>query len=362
MTGLKTGEIYTLRETVAPDGYSIATDTTFILDQNGKIDTANTTTTVSEEGVLLVEDQLSGPKTAAIKVTKELKLDDELISAVDQTFYVRLYEDAECTKPVSDIKPIVFKNASAATVEFTDLEVGKIYYISETDSEGKSIEVGALADETVFMSFFPNGNEAIVTEENGITTVIFENQFYDMPDGFFYEGNLNVTKKVVGADGAAKNTDEVFYAGVFDDPEYTIPSEQVVYNLLELDMNGESSATASTKIAIPSKDAVVTLYVTEVDKNGNPIAGTEGFKYEVSQDKTTVTVNAENTTANVVITNKEKTTVTSTPTPTPTPDIVNKKGAKTGDDTPIGLYLALLAVSFVCITSAGYRRRRKNNK
>ncbi len=37
VTGLKTGELYTLRETVAPDGYTITTDTTFELDEHGKL-------------------------------------------------------------------------------------------------------------------------------------------------------------------------------------------------------------------------------------------------------------------------------------------------------------------------------------
>ena len=54
--GLKTGETYTLKETVAPDGYDITTETTFVLDEKGEIDKKNTTTKVSEEGVLLVED------------------------------------------------------------------------------------------------------------------------------------------------------------------------------------------------------------------------------------------------------------------------------------------------------------------
>ena len=51
--GLKTGVEYTLRETVAPDGYTIATDCTFTIDETGKV---TSTGTVTEEGVLLVEN------------------------------------------------------------------------------------------------------------------------------------------------------------------------------------------------------------------------------------------------------------------------------------------------------------------
>ena len=56
VTGLTTGKTYILRETVAPEGYGITSDTTFELKEDGSIDTEKTTTTVSEGGVLLVED------------------------------------------------------------------------------------------------------------------------------------------------------------------------------------------------------------------------------------------------------------------------------------------------------------------
>ena len=51
--GLNTGEEYTLRETVAPDGYTIAEDIIFTIAKNGKV---TSTGTITEEGVLLVEN------------------------------------------------------------------------------------------------------------------------------------------------------------------------------------------------------------------------------------------------------------------------------------------------------------------
>ncbi|MBR1820510.1 MAG: hypothetical protein IJ769_02685, partial [Clostridia bacterium] len=56
ITGLKAGETYTLRETVAPDGYAITSDTTFTLKADGTVETKNT---VTEDGVILVEDALT---------------------------------------------------------------------------------------------------------------------------------------------------------------------------------------------------------------------------------------------------------------------------------------------------------------
>ena len=64
---LKIGEEYTLRETVAPHGYDVTTDTTFTIDESGNV-TTNGSLTYDEEGhvVLLVEDEMF-KATAAIR-------------------------------------------------------------------------------------------------------------------------------------------------------------------------------------------------------------------------------------------------------------------------------------------------------
>ncbi|MBR6231082.1 MAG: LPXTG cell wall anchor domain-containing protein, partial [Lachnospiraceae bacterium] len=50
--GLTTGVEYTLKEKVAPDGYTIASETTFTIDETGKV---TSTGTITEDGMLLVE-------------------------------------------------------------------------------------------------------------------------------------------------------------------------------------------------------------------------------------------------------------------------------------------------------------------
>ena len=47
--GLKTGVEYTLRETLAPDGYTITSDTIFSIDETGAV-TSNGTTSTDESG------------------------------------------------------------------------------------------------------------------------------------------------------------------------------------------------------------------------------------------------------------------------------------------------------------------------
>ena len=70
--GLKTGEEYTLKETVAPDGYTIASQTTFTIDETGKV---TSTGTITEDGVMLVEDAKTKVKVSKTDIAdgKELE-------------------------------------------------------------------------------------------------------------------------------------------------------------------------------------------------------------------------------------------------------------------------------------------------
>ncbi len=371
---LKTGKIYTLRETVAPDGYLLTSDTTFVLKEDGTVD-AEKTTAVSKDGVLLVQDKLA--TAASIAVTKKLTYIGENLAARNQTFYVALYSDKECTQRVSDVKALVFKNADASTVVFSEnIKAGKTYYIAECTQDGTSQTIGALADGTVYEAVFGNGNSTTVTEANGTTTVSFENVFSSFPpDGFYKQGQLTITKKVLGADGGTRNSNEVFYAGIFDDAAHTQLSQQVEQNIIKLDMDGGYEVSEIINVGLAQSGAKVTLYVTETDSNGKPIAGSEGFGYKVTVSADSVTFDETNMTAEVVITNQEESTVTETPTPTPTPssDGGNSGGSedhsggygggkspKTGDDTPIGTYLMLLLAA--AMLAAETERRRRRNK
>ena len=369
---LKTGKIYTLRETVAPDGYLLTSDTTFVLKEDGTVD-AEKTTAVSKDGVLLVQDKLA--TAASIAVTKKLTYIGENLAARDQTFYVALYSDKECTQRVSDVKALVFKNADASTVVFSEnIKAGKTYYIAECTQDGTSQTIGALADGTVYEAVFGNGNSTTVTEADGTTTVSFENVFSSFPpDGFYKQGQLTITKKVLGADGGTRNSNEVFYAGIFDDAAHTQLSQQVEQNIIKLDMDGGYEVSEIINVGLAQSGAKVTLYVTETDSNGKPIAGSEGFGYKVTVSADSVTLDETNMTAEVVITNQEESTVTETPTPTPSSDGGNSGGSenhsggygggkspKTGDDTPIGTYLMLLLAA--AMLAAETERRRRRNK
>ena len=363
---LAAGGTYQLIEVSAPEGYEIAEPITFTVKEDGTADP------------VVMKDAMKASEKASIQVTKKLTYNGELIHAVDQTFYVALFADAEGTKRISDVKPLVFKNASASTVEFIGLDVGRTYYIGETDAAGAVIYTGELADGTLYAANFAEGNSAVIEEEDATKTILFENEFFKIPEGFYKEGELTITKKLLGADGSPINSDEVFYAGIFADAAYTVLSDAVDANIVALELNGGSQASATVKIAIPA-GGEQTVYVTEVDADGNPVAGSEDFGYAVTVSKTEVTLDEQNNSADVTITNQKEETETETVIETETEietetvietetEKVTEKpktlSVKTGDDTPILLYAvgAGAALLVILLLLAFGRKKKKANR
>lgn len=125
VTGLTTGKTYILRETVAPEGYSITSDTTFELKEDGSIDTEKTTTTVSEEGVLLVED------------TRRV---DFIVNKVSATDDHELYDTILSVYEITDESEVLVDSWTSRWKEVHNfglkLSCGKSYILREDKATG----------------------------------------------------------------------------------------------------------------------------------------------------------------------------------------------------------------------------------
>ena len=158
--GLETGKKYILRETVAPEGYSIATDTYFQLKADGTVDTANTTTAIREDGVLLVEDTMTSVKISKADITSGEELAGATIQILD--------EDGKIVKiNGSDLEWVSTDEAH----EIKGLEAGKKYILRETVApEGYSVTTDTYfqlkADGTV-----DKANTTTAIREDGVLLV-----------------------------------------------------------------------------------------------------------------------------------------------------------------------------------------------
>jgi pilin isopeptide linkage protein len=358
ITGVLTaGQTYRVVEVSAPEGYKIADDVTFTVNDSGATNT-----------VTMTDQKKPDNAKGTAQVTKHLTMSDEPMAAQDSSFYVALFEDEDCTKRVSNIETLEFINGSASVVEFENLEINKTYYVSETDANGTAISRGTLETGEIYMADYDSG-QAITVKAGETAELSFENEFFTLPDGFYLIGEVTIRKQVLSADGEAKNSDETFYAGIFEDSSFETLAGGVSQNIVALNMDGNSEVSTTIEVELPDSGDI-TLYVTEVDENGIPVGDDDDFEYEVEISGSKVTISQDDYLAGVVITNTEKADdeepaiedETTSPKTTKTKSSKTSSSAKTGDRTPIEICIALLGASVVILFAEGERRRRRNKK
>ena len=166
ITGLITGETYTLHETIAPDGYKLTADTTFKLDKYGKIDSSTTTPVKSEDGktYLLVEDDMTifgftKEGYPAVETCSEIADPNEISAISGVTF--KAYEVDAIGEKIDGAKEYTATSNSAGKVIFEKLPKGR-YAVVEV-SAPDDFEV----DETVYYAVVDDGEFTGLTDVNG---------------------------------------------------------------------------------------------------------------------------------------------------------------------------------------------------
>ncbi|MCQ4635451.1 Cna B-type domain-containing protein [Anaerovorax odorimutans] len=201
-----------------------------------------------------------------------------------------------------------------------------------TDSNGKAYEY----------SVIETGAEADYTAEvNGmnITNTLNVEQFY-------YEGTIDITKKTMLRD-KAYNVDDVYYAGIFTDSDYTKllkdeNGEDVIYAIA---LDNESEATIKVPVPAGAKGEAVTYYVTEVDEYGTPVDKAGGQQYTCEVKGGVCSVKGGDT-ENVTFVNTYQV----------------KKVPQTGDDSNILWLMLLMTLAAIAMVYAVLRRRAVQKK
>lgn len=343
---------YLLSEVEAPEGYRISQDVPFTVEDG--INSVNEVTMVDEK-----EEKTK----ASLTVTKKLVDQQELtLMAEDDTFYVALFEDEQRTKRVSNVQALHYVGSISEAVTFSNLEVNKSYYVGETDEFGVPIDVST-AEDGVYAPVYPGSYEIKPTKKEQHKEYTFENMFYDLPWGYTYGGNLTITKKALKGTEDYK-TKATFYAAIFKDAALTERYGDVV--TLAMDGSSEISVTIPVYVGESENDST-TYYVAETDKNGNVLDASAGLEYEVSVDKTEITMSPSHSEEMVTIVNafpdesaEESESVETEKPSGGTSGGSNRSGtaAKTGDNTPFGWYAMLLALSAAGIAALLIKRKK----
>ena len=281
VTGLKTGVEYILRETVAPDGYTVTTDTTFTIDKNGKV---TSTGTVSEEGVMLVEDAMTSVKVSKVDIADGKELEGAKIQILDKDG--KVVEKWTSTKEVHEVKGL--KTGEKYTLRETVAPDGYTVTTDTTftiDKNGKVTSTGTVSEEGVMLV------------EDAMTVVKVSK--VDVADGKELEGahiqiivkeGLFKREKVVAEWDSTKEVHEV--TGLKTGVEYILretvaPDGYTVTTdtTFTIDKNGKvtSTGTVSKEGVMLVEDAMTVVKVSKVDiADGKEL---EGAKIQILDDK-----------------------------------------------------------------------------
>ena len=326
------------------------------------------------------------PVPGEIVVTKQINYIDEQFNmypmmATDATYRVGLYLDSEGTTPYGDqpVKEIHIQGSSSGSVSWSNVPNGT-YYLFELDEAGNQLSAGKVTIDGEEVNFY----NMIVDETGDVNNTIqvdaqnpgrhfyVYNYYYEIPRGYNLVGHINISKKVL-VNGETATVNDVFYAGIFREEDGVLD----LFNNVMLEQNG----TVTVEVPVDMMDGAVIpteYFVYETDAEGN-LLDKDGFKYTVTGE-TSVTIEREGESKDVEITNSFDEEITPTPVPneeiTPTTPPTNgddggansytgttsRTSIRTGDETPIALYVVIILIAAAVIAGVVIRRKKKNSK
>ena len=372
---LKSGEVYYVART---DQYGIPlTKKSFTTQYSdgGRVEITEKTHTVTIRDTY--KSLPSGYRyTALLTLAKRVEDASGQPMNVNGTFYAGIFRKADFSDTPT-IVPLTLKNTSSASAKRRILLSGNkdvTYYIAEVDKNGN-----LLTTSDQFQYDISIDAQKVQLTKSDNKTVTITNKQVSQDDS---KVTLYLTKRVYeGTQQKAVN--ETFYAGLFKDSSFT----KLYTKPIPLQLKDKSEVTLKLSLNLgKSKDA--TIYVAEVDKDGNVITAPkqQEFGYEVKMINSTASFTKDRREVQTVLLNS----VYGTVAPEDWDDIFDQNGndfggfggggfggsgaisgngeassstaaVSTGDGTPIGFFLVLLAASAVLLGAGAiyFKKRRK---
>ncbi|MDO4323953.1 MAG: hypothetical protein Q4C61_15670, partial [Lachnospiraceae bacterium] len=346
---------------------NLAPDTTYYVAETNvygepKVSTATQTikyanggkvSTTEKNRSTVIQNVYSGlPKgyryTARLTLAKKVTKASGEAAAVTENFYAGIFRKADYSDKPTVIK-LDLQNASSTYVSRRILlpdNAQTTYYIAEVNADGSRIN-------TETFGYTPEISTPVLKISAGDdTSVTITNKEKSS------KVTLYLTKKVYQG-VTQKAVNETFYAGLFKDAKYT----QLYTKPIPLNMNGKSELSLKLSLNLGSASNA-NIYVAEVDKDGKVIKDEEAFGYEIRVVNATAAFTQEKREIQTILLNSvygsasqadwDQLLGSGSGFSGEGGGVISGNGevgeaAQTGDDTPITLYLALMAAAVVLI-------------
>ncbi|MCD7715034.1 MAG: hypothetical protein LUI39_01095 [Lachnospiraceae bacterium] len=355
--------VYYLSET---DQYGIVKTSTSSLTirytNSGKVTMSDTTRSMVAQNVYT---SLPGGYryTGTLSLTLNVTDSSGTAEAVTNTFYLGIYRNSDYSDTPTIVK-MSLSNASSVTVRRRILLSGEnsmTYYIAEVDSSGNRI-----TDSSTF-SYVVSVDKPTVTISKGSTqSVTVTNKLKAS------KVTLYLTKRVYEGT-TQKAVSETFYVGLFKDADLT----ELYADPIAMKLDNASEKTLKLTLNLGSASGV-TIYIAEVDKDGNVITDQRSFGYQIKVVNATAAFTQDNLSIQTVLLNSvygstssdDWDSILSTTSSDLLTDTsyytVSDNGSvsgettsvETGDNTPLFGYVLLMGVAFLVLALSAGRRRR----
>ncbi len=309
--------------------------------------------------------------SGTVTITKRVTNEAGSAKKVTETFYVGMFRNADYSDKPAAIISLNLNDASGASVRRRILLSGDkaaTYYFAEVDANGNRVDT---IDTFAYNVSIDQPSVTIARGEDKKVTVTNQQKSSKV--------TLYLTKRVYQGTALHPVTD-TFYMGLFQDAQFT----KLYTQPIPLSLKNQSELTLKLTLNLGTKDSAA-IYIAETDKSGHVIRNESQFGYNIRAVNSTAVFTQQTREIQTIFLNSiygsasddDWKEIMSDENNIPSyggsdgwfggngeidPN-VNTTAAQTGDETPIGLYIGLLAAAvIVLILLLIFRIRKKKDR